>query len=309
MHFRIGALLCGIVAMTACALTAAATLEVQPAPEGCGAARPAAPAPPAAAANRIPDSRAASGSHDVAWAWLGSPTSRYDHNALGSAVHAGSLHALVRRPGGALLEVSLQLPPTRVIEDRVPRIADLDGNGFDEIIVVESDLRLGASIAVYGVQADDPKTPPALVERARSPYLGASHRWLNPVGIADFDEDGYAEIVAVTTPHVGGVLTLYRYRPPTLQPVVTMAGLANHRFGTVEQQLAAIVETRGHWPAVIVPAMGMRALHAVRLTRGEWREVSAPAALPAPVQRVTPLASGVCAALANGAEVRVLLRD
>lgn len=302
-------MLCGIVSMLACSLTAAAALQVQPSPEGCGAARAPLAAPPAAAANRIPDSRAASGSHDVAWAWLGSPTNRYDHDALGSATHAGSVHALVRRPNGALLEVSLQLPPTRVIEDRVPRVVDLDGNGFDEIVVVESDLRLGSSIAVYGVQADDPKAPPALAERARSPYLGASHRWLNPVGVADFDDDGYAEIVAVTTPHVGGVLTLYRYRPPSLVPVVTMPGVSNHRFGTTEQQLAAIVEAKGRSPAVIVPAMGMRALRAVRLAQGEWREVSAPVALPAPVQRIMPLPSGVCVSMTNGGEVRVMLRD
>jgi hypothetical protein len=305
MHFRIRSLLCGIVSMLACSLTPAAVLQVLPAPERCGTARTA----PAAAANRLPDSRAVSGSHDIAWAWLGSPTGRYDHVALASAVHAGSLHALVHRPGGALMEVSLQLPATRVIEDRVPRIADLDGNGFDEVIVVESDLRLGSSIAVYGVQADDPKAPPALVERARSPYLGTSHRWLNPVGIADFDEDGYAEIVAVTTPHVGGVLTLYRYRPPALVPIVTMPGVSNHRFGTAEQELAAIIETKGNSPTVIVPATGMRDLHAIRLARGEWRDVSAPATLPAPVQRITPLPSGVCVSMTNGAEVRVMLRD
>jgi hypothetical protein len=308
MRLTFSALLCGIATILACPLAVAASLEVQPVPQRCDTPADS-PAAPAAAAQRIPDSRVASGAHDVAWAWLGSPTRRYDHDALGSTVHAGSLHALVRRPGGALLEVSIQLPPSRVIEDRVPRVADLDGNGFDEIIVVESDLQRGSSIAVYGVQADGAHTPPALVERARSPFLGTSHRWLNPVGAADFDEDGYAEIAAVVTPHIGGVLTLYRYRPPELQPIATMPGLANHRFGTVEQQLSAIVETKGHWPTVLVPAMGLRELRALRLQHGEWKDVAPPAALPATVQRVTPMASGVCVSMTNGTAAKVLLRD
>jgi hypothetical protein len=309
MRPGIEALLCGIVAMFACAVAAGATLEAQPASQRCDPAPANRPAPPAAANDRLPDSQVASGSHDIAWAWLGSPTRRYDHDALGSTLHAGSLHALVRRPGGALLEVALQLPPTRVIEDRVPRVADLDGNGFDEIIVVESDLQLGASIVVYGVQAGSAKAPPALVERARSKFLGTAHRWLNPVGTADFDDDGYAEVVAVATPHISGLLTLYRYRPPLLEPVATRPGLANHRFGTAEQQLAAIVETKGQWPTVIVPAMGLRDLRALRLERGEWKEVAKPLPLPAPVQRITPLGSGVCVSMLDGAAVKVMLRD
>ncbi|PMR68583.1 hypothetical protein CR158_22340 [Halomonas heilongjiangensis] len=36
------------------------------------------------------------------------------------------------------------------------------------------------------------------------------NRWLNPVGVADLSGNGEAEIAAVTTPHIGGVLRVYR---------------------------------------------------------------------------------------------------
>ena len=300
---------CSVFAL-ACSAVLAATLEVQPAPQPCNSAPPLQSEIPGAAAGRIPASQVAIGSRNIAFAWLGSPTDRYDHDALGSTVHAGSLHALLRQANGALVPVSVQVPASRVIEDRVPRLADLDGDGLDEIVVVESDLRLGSSIVVYGVQAGAAAGPaPALVERARSPYLGTSHRWLNPVGVADFDGDGHPDIVAVTTPHIGGVLTLYRYRPPSLEPVAKMPGFANHRFGRREQQLSAIVTMPGKRPTVIVPAMDVRTLHALRIVDGEWREVASPTALPKRAQRMNALSSGACVLMTDGLTTQVTLHD
>lgn len=299
----------GILCLFACAGAGAATLDVRPAPERCGAPAPMTQAVPAAAAARIPDSQAVSGSRDIAWVWLGSPTTRYDHDALGSAVHAGSLHVSARHTDGTLHTVSLDLPDSRVIEDRVPRLADLDGDGRDEIILVESDLQRGAALVVYGLQTGTASAPPALVERARSSYLGTSHRWLNPAGVADFDGDGRAGIAAVTTPHIGGVLTLYRYRPPRLEPAATLPGVTNHRIGTVEQQLSAIVQPRGGRPALIVPGMGLRSLHVLHYANGAWAQLAAPVQLPAPVQRMSAGAAGACATLGNGASLRITLRD
>ena len=309
MQFKPRITSCSVLLLLACSTALAATLEVQSAPQQCNSAPPLQSEIPGEAAGRIPASQVAIGSRNIAFAWLGSPTDRYDHDALGSALHAGSLHALVRQANGALVLVSVQVPTSRVIEDRIPRLADLDGDGLDEIVVVESDLRLGSSIVVYGVQAGTQSQPAALVERARSPYLGASHRWLNPVGVADFDGDGHADIVAVTTPHVGGVLTLYRYRPPSLEPVATMAGFANHRFGRREQQLSAIVTMPGKRPTVIVPAMDVRTLHALQIVDGEWREVASPIALPKRAQRMNALSSGVCVLMTDGLTTQVTLHD
>jgi hypothetical protein len=301
--------LCSILSMLVCSSTAAANLKVQSAGQPCSAAAPLQSGIPGAAAGRIPGSQVAIGSGNIAWAWLGSPTERYDHDALGSVVHAGSLHALIRQASGELVPVSVQVPPSRVIEDRAPRLADLDGDGLDEIIVVESDLQLGSSIVVYGVQAGTAGRPPALVERARSPYLGTSHRWLNPVGVADFNGNGHLDIAAVTTPHLDGVLTLYSYRPPSLEPVAMMSGLSNHRIGTTEQQLSAIVHGPGKRTTVIIPARGLRTMHAVRMVDGKWRDVSSSVDLPKRALRITPLSSGACVLMANGLTAQLTLHE
>lgn len=299
-------LLPGLLASTG---AVAASLDVQPAPAHCGLPAPTAPSWPAAAAARIPDSVMARGTRDVAWAWLGSPTTSYSHAALGSAVHAGSLHVLLNQPDGSLRPLSLTLQPNRVIEDRVPRLADLDGDGRDDVIVIESDARLGSSLVVYGLRLGAAARQPVLAQLARSPFIGTAQRWLNPIGVADFDGDGRPDIAAVVTPHIGGVLTLYRYQPPSLEPIATMNGVSNHRNGTVEQQLAAIVQQPGRRAVVVVPGSDLRTLHAVRMEGAAWQQFAPAVPLSAPVQRMSATPAGACVLLANGATLQVTVRD
>lgn len=287
-----------------------ATLQVRPALDRCGVAEAALDGLPATAAKMIPESQAVRGAGNIAWVWLGSPSSRYPHAALGSSVHAGSLHVLMVQPDGSHRPLSLDLPPNRVIEDRLPRLADLDGDGRDEIILVESDARLGSRIVVYGLRLGAGARQPVLAQLAGSPFIGTANRWLNPVGVADFDGDGRLDIAAVLTPHLGGVLTLYRYQPPSLEPVASAAGFSNHRNGSSEQQLAAIVHRPGRHPTVILASNDLQTLHAVGIDGVQgWNAQSAPVRLPSAVRRMTSLSSGACVLMMNGSTVQVTLGD
>ena len=278
-------------------------LSMEPAAEQCGLAEVVTPAP-AAASQRLAGSQAVRGQKDVVWVWFGSPSARYAHAALGSDTHAGSLHVLTATPQGGLQEISYQLPLNRVFEDRVPRLVDIDGDGRDEIIVVEADALKGAALVVYGVRANK------LVEIARSDSIGMAYRWLNPVGVADFDGDGKLDIASVTTPHVGGVVTLYHFRPPKLVPYAQAAGVSNHRMGTLEQQLAAIVEKPGMRPTIIVPNMQHKALHALRWEApGQWTELADAMPLRATAQRLTPLVGGACLLLTDKSWWKIQLSE
>ncbi len=252
---------------------------------------------PAGGPQPIPDSQVASGSRDIRRAWLGTPTDRYTHAALGSRTHGASLHAVVATAAGDRT-LSLNLADDRVFEDRRLRLADLDGDGRDEIIVVEAHAQHGAALVVIGIEGT--AAAPRLAERARSPHVGAM-RWLNPVGTADFDGDGRQEIVSVTTPHIGGVLTLYRYDPPRLVPLAQEGDISNHRMGAVEQQLAAIVTAPGAPPLVVVPDQSRRALRLLRWSQGaSWLAVGPSAPLPAAAARLVPHPAGACLQLENG---------
>jgi hypothetical protein len=265
---------------------------------------------PLEAATRIPDSQAIAGGQDIAWVWLGEPTRRYPHGALGSPVHAGSVSARVRWRQGAWQTVEHRLSLNRVFEDRVPRLIDLDRDGRDEIVLIEADTLRGAALVVLGV--DTSPDGPRLVERARSPFVGSSFRWLNPVGVADFDGDGHLDLSSVTTPHIGGVLLLHHYRPPALVPFARALDVSNHRMGALEQELAVIVPgspaPAAERPTVILPDMTRRALHALRWDApGQWTRIAESVPLPGLVERLTPLPGGACAVLANGSALRVSL--
>ncbi len=280
-------------------------LSVEPAGAQC--APPATPpSSPAEASSRLPDSLAVAGSNDIAWVWLGTPTRRYPHGALGSPVHAGSVHVLTRSPGVQMGVVSLSLPVHRVYEDRVPRLVDLDADGRDEIVLIEADALRGAALVVLGlVQRNGRAT---LEERARGPHAGSTFRWLNPVGFADFDGDGQLDVASVTTPHIGGVLTLHHVRPPELVPFARALDVSNHRMGALEQQLAVIVQRAGLRPTIIAPDMTRQALHALRWDApGQWHELADLKPLPGTVEKLTPERDGACAVLNDGRVFKVTL--
>ena len=62
--------------------------------------------------------------------------------------------------------------------------------------------------------------------------IGQPFRWLNPVGVGDFDGDGRREIAAVVTPHLGVTLKLYEWKGERLEPKHEAAGFSNHAIGS-----------------------------------------------------------------------------
>ncbi len=144
------------------------------------------------------------------------PTARYDHGVLGDALEWGGLRIATDQG-----DVVIRLPETRVFEDVAIRVADVDGDSVPEVIVVETDLTLGASLAVYGLRG----------KIAATPFIGQTHRWLAPAGIADFDGDGRAEIAYVDRPHLLAELVFVRLDGDRLIETLRLPGLTNHRIG------------------------------------------------------------------------------
>lgn len=191
---------------------------------------------------------------DIRAAWYGAPTDRYGHAILGDGIEAGSLIATTQ--DGRTVE--LTLPETEVFEDRYPRLADLDGDGTTEIITIRSSLSEGASVTIYGLEAE------RLAERASTGFIGRANRWLNIAGIADFDGRPGQEIAFVRTPHIGGTLFFFSYRDGSLSNVGMIDGFSNHVIGSKEMRLSAVTDINGDGRAdLALPANDRRLLRII----------------------------------------------
>lgn len=214
-------------------------------------------------------------------AWYDAPTTRYGHGVLGDAIEAGALYAYAEGAGDDCNAIGVVLDPGFVFEDVAPRLADLDGDGVNEIIVVRASLDQGAQLAVYGAGGDGV----SLTLRAATPFIGRPNRWLAPVGAADLDGDGWVEIAYVDRPHLARILRVWRYRDETLTEVATLGGLTNHRIG--EAFISGGIRTCGGSPEMILATTDWARLIAARFdgqavtTRdlGPWSDDDAAAAL------------------------------
>ena len=178
-------------------------------------------------------------------------TDRYAHGILGDALEWGSL--VLTTDAGR--DLRIELPQSRVFEDLAPRLADLDGDGAPEVIVVETSLEKGARLSVYG--------PEGLV--AATPFIGRSNRWLAPLGAADLDGDGLVEIAYVDRPHLAKILMIWRFEDGALHKVAELAGLSNHRIGASVIE-GGITECDG------VPTMILANGDWSRVTRATYRD-------------------------------------
>lgn len=160
---------------------------------------------------------ASTASAEIVEAEYADPTSRYDHGILGDEIEWGAL--LLTLHDGSTIKVTL--PETRVFEDLNPRLADVDGDGFPEVITVETSLSKGARLSIYDEKG--------LVTAA--PYIGRPHRWLAPIGVADLDGDGNIEIAYIDRPHLAKTLMVWRFEENALRLIATKEGLTNHQIG------------------------------------------------------------------------------
>ncbi|MCV2887107.1 FG-GAP repeat domain-containing protein [Ruegeria aquimaris] len=178
-------------------------------------------------------------------------TDEYGHGVLGGLRDAKALTIHVSRPGDPRITcpAEVTLPPGHVFEDIAPRLADLDGDGMPEVIVVRSSASEGARLEIYDRRA-------RLV--AATPHIGTRFRWLAPAGIGDLDGDGYMEIAYVDRPHLSKTLRIWRYRDGALTELAALPGLSNHRIG--EEFITGGLRNCGTGPELV-------------LASGDWRQV------------------------------------
>ncbi|GMG81108.1 hypothetical protein LNKW23_03200 [Paralimibaculum aggregatum] len=193
-------------------------------------------------------------------ACLEDATARYGHGVLGEGGEWERL-SLGPRAGPALTH---RLGAGHVFEDLHPRLADLDGDGFPEIVTVRSGQASGAAILVYSAAGG------RLREIAATPAIGRRHRWRAIAGIAELDGAPGLEIAEVDRPHLAGILRIWSFRDGRLTEIAAAAGFSNHRIG--ESAIRSVVRRCADGPEVVLPDRGWTELVAVRLEGGALRQ-------------------------------------
>ncbi len=237
----------------------------------------------------LPDGLVATGKGDIRAAWYVGPTRRYGHGILGDAIEAAALR--VELADGA--QLTYDLPQNMVFEDRTPRIADLDDDGRNEVITIRSSTSEGGGVTIYGAVEG------RLAEVAANDFIGLRNRWLNIAAIADITGDGRKDIAYVRTPHIGGMLRLFRY-DDGLTLTSEIDGFSNHAIGSREQRLSAVADIDGDGNMEIaVPSDSRATMRIIDYRDGlvEVASIRLPARVEGPV-----LAEG------SGAKARFIVR-
>lgn len=204
----------------------------------------------------------AAGAENITGARYEAPTGRYGHFALGRPHE----YARVSATTTAGRTLTLQLPEDEVFEDLAPRPVRLAHDEPEVLLTIISRRESGARLAIIRLGPD------RLEFGAQSPAIGTPMRWLNPVGVADLDGDGQAEIAAVITPHIGGTLKVYRRVGGDLAEIAALAGFSNHVYGSPQLAMSAPASVGGRM-VLIVPDAARQFLRVVALEGGRLVEV------------------------------------
>ncbi|MCF6433558.1 VCBS repeat-containing protein [Leisingera sp. MMG026] len=202
----------------------------------------------------------------VVSARYGEPTTRYGHAVLGDDVEYGALVLKVENTGSGGVsakavnqqsEILIRLPLDHVFEDIAPRLADIDGDGRPEVLVVETDVAEGAQLAIYDARGE---------KIAATPHIGTRNRWLAPIGAADLDGDGHVEIAYVDRPHLAKTLRIWRFKNGALTEAASTPGLTNHQIG--QDFITSGIRDCGQGPELVTASGDWRRIVVSRLQNG-----------------------------------------
>ena len=227
---------------------------------------PGEPPPDETAPDGIPHGAIAYADGDgITSAWYTEPTDRYPHGTLGDKTAAGAL--VVQDVYGH--RASVKLPPNQVFEDLTPRIADLDGDGRNEVLAIRASLRTGAALVAYDLAGS------SLIEIDSTPPIGQPNRWLNVAGIADFTGDRSLDIAAVRKPDIGGTLEIVTLDRRRFRVVDSEKGFSNHIFGSTALGMSAVARINDDNIAdLAVPDAKRRVLRMMTVAGGSLREIA-----------------------------------
>lgn len=190
------------------------------------------------------------------------PTDRYAHGVLGDEHEASALE--VRDQSGPLVRIAVG--PEEVIEGVSAMVVELtEDDPVPQLLVTVSDADAGARLRAYGLDGS---------VIAESDPIGQGSRWMHQIGVGRLAQDGEQEIIAVRTPHIGGIVEAYRVEGDRLELVAATSGYSSHQLGSVNLDMALLADTDGDGRLdVVVPTQSMDELALLARTDDGFEEL------------------------------------
>ena len=209
---------------------------------------------------------------------LSKPTERYPHGVVGDRLEAEAVTIVTVRPTAGVISEGSQprensaiartivLPTAGVIESVEAVVGEFAETEGREILLPVSTTAAGTRLVLLDHEG-------ALI--AEGPPIGRRFRWRHPLGGGALGPNGERELVAVRTPHIGGVLEYYQLESGQLKIVHSRGGYSTHRIGSRNLRTAAILrENDGGREAVVLPTQDHRNLALVLRTEDGSREIA-----------------------------------
>ncbi len=194
----------------------------------------------------IPHGRSSGGG--FVGASLAGPTDRYPHGVLGDELEASKLDIWTDYGANPIVE----LPEPEVIEGISAITAQLADDGAYGFLVTVSDAQSGARLRAYDERG---------TVIGESEPIGQGFRWLHQIGVGPTGPDGEIEVIAVRTPHIGGVVEAYRLEDGRFERVAAIEGYSSHVIGSPNLDMALLADTDADGQLeIIVPTQAMTEL-------------------------------------------------
>ncbi len=184
--------------------------------------------------NALRDARPVVNQNGLIAIYAGATNQRYVHGVLGDDFEAASLVILNVTETEFGIVAQIDLTGEDVFEGIAPFWADINADGSDDLVTTMSNST-GTWLRVYPF-AEGQFLEPVI----DSPSTGQANRWRHQLAFGAFGPEGENELVAVRTPHLGGVIEFFRYNAETnaLDLVIEQAGYTSHVIGTNNMDMA-----------------------------------------------------------------------
>ena len=226
------------------------------------------------------------------------PTRQYPHGAVGDELEAAAVALVAARPRPRVVAIARPRPGA-VFEDLRALRVDVDGDGSEEIIVVESDEREGARIVAFDLRGR---------RLADSTPIGSAFRWHHALRSVP-GPNGRPDIASVRTPHLGARLEFLRRRGSRLVVLAARDGYPTHYFGSRQLGAHALADGDGDGRReLVLPADSGSVLEGVRRQaeriKVQWRR-DAGGRVTGPIATAGPAATPWLAAVRDDGTVRI----